>query len=277
MSGYEKIKQINVAALKDILRLACLHKTKAVHYASTYAVFNSDAYILAETVYETDLAGRGTGFIRGYDQSKWVAERICQLARDRGIPVSIYRAGFISGDSFFGTHNKMDPIALLLAVVLSNRSAFKIDLLLHLTPVDYCSLALVKLSLMPEAQNQTFHLVQEHPINCMDLLNWLRQEDYEIEFVEFSVWYDRLRELCRRNPAFFPILYLFSRQENQSFGDGENISALRFDSENVKRYLEPIYHCPKLDRTLLRRYFDYIAAPERDYQTAPDAQKVVNA
>lgn len=277
MSGYEKIRDINVNALKHVLRLACLRKTKAVHYVSTYAVFNSDAYTLAETVYETDLAGCGTGFIRGYDQSKWVAEKICQLARDRGIPINIYRAGFISGDSFSGTHNKMDPIALLFAVVLNNRSAFEIDLLLHLTPVDYCSLAMVKLSLNPDAQNKTFHLVQEHPINCMDLLNWLREEDHEIEFVAFADWYDRLKALCRRKPGFFPVLYLFSLKENQSFGDGENISSLRFDSENVKRYLDPIYQCPKLERTILRRYFDYISAPEREYQALPAVPAAVNA
>lgn len=269
MPGYQQLKAINVTALQQILRLACEHHTKAVHYTSTYAVFNSDAYRLAETVYETELAGTSTGFIRGYDRTKWVAEKICRLAKDRGIPVTIYRAGFISGDSFFGIHNKMDPVARMFAATLCMGAAFTIDALLHLTPVDYCSHALVRLSLHSETTNQIFHLVQEQPLSCMDVLGWLQAEGYDIEYVDFAEWYERLKALCRQYPAFFPVFYLFSLKENQSFGEDENISGLHFNASNVRRFLEPVYHCPPMLRTLLKRYFDYITAPERGYQIAP--------
>lgn len=269
MPGYQQLKAINVTALQQILRLACQHHTKAVHYTSTYAVFNSDSYRLAETVYETELAGGSAGFIRGYDRSKWVAEKICRIAKDRGIPVTIYRAGFISGDSYLGIHNKMDPVARMFAATLCAGAAFRINALLHLTPVDFCSLALVRLSLNPETTNQIFHLVQEEPPNCMQILGWLQEEGYEIEYVEFAEWYDRLKTLCRKHPTFFPVFYLFSLKENQSFGEDENIASLHFDASNVRRYLEPVYHCPKILKTLLKRYFDYITAPERGYQVAP--------
>ena len=103
----------------------------------------------------------------------------------------------------------------------------------------------------------------------MDVLGWLQAEGHDIEYVDFAEWYERLKALCRQYPAFFPVFYLFSLKENQSFGEDENISGLHFNASNVRRFLEPVYHCPPMLRTLLKRYFDYITAPERGYQIAP--------
>lgn len=266
MPGYEQLKATNVDGLRHVLRLAAARRTKSVHYSSTYAVFNSDAYALAETVYETPLAGTSDGFGRGYDRSKWVAEHIVRIARDRGIPVSIYRAGFISGDTYTGVHNKMDPVAQMFAVGLCTGKVFPIDALLHLTPVDFCSAALVRLSLNPDTLNQIFHLVQEQPLTCMQVLSWLEGDGFDLTYVDFPEWYDHLKILSQRHPAFIPVFYLCSLQKEQAFGDGENISSLQFDTTNVRRYLDPAYHCPGLHDGLLRRYFDYIASPDRGYQ-----------
>jgi len=266
MPGYDQLKAINVGGLKHVLRFACARRTKSVHYTSTYAVFNSDAYALAKTVHETRLTGSSDGFGRGYDRSKWVAEQIVRIAQERGIPVSVYRAGFISGDSHTGVHNKMDPVAQMFAVALCTGSVFRLEALLHLTPVDFCSAALVRLSLSPDAANQIFHLVQEHPLTCMQVVAWLQDEGYDLKYVEVPEWSEQLKALARKHPAFIPVLYLFSLQEQKPFGQDENISALHFDASNVHRYLEPVYRCPPMQSGLLRRYFDYISSPDRGYQ-----------
>ena len=44
----------------------------------------------------------------GYSQSKWVAERLVKIAASRGLPVSIYRPGTITGDSRTGISNLDD-------------------------------------------------------------------------------------------------------------------------------------------------------------------------
>jgi thioester reductase-like protein len=269
MPGYTQLKATNVDGLRHVLRLAAARRTKSVHYSSTYAVFNSDAYALAQTVYETPLVGTSDGFDRGYDRSKWVAEQIVRIARDRGIPVSIYRAGFISGDTYTGVHNKMDPVAQMFAVVLCTGKAFPIEALLHLTPVDFCSAALVRLSVTPGTINQIFHLVQERPLSCVQALRWLEGEGFDLTYVDFPEWYGHLKILSQTHPAFMPVFYLCSLRKEKAFGDGENISSLQFDTTNVRRYLDPAYHCPGLHDGLLRRYFDYIANPARGYQVLP--------
>lgn len=266
MPGYEQLKAVNVHGLKHVLRLACARRTKAVHYTSTYAVFNSDAYTLAERVYENRLVGTSAGFHRGYDRSKWVAEHVVGLAKQRGLPVTTYRAGFISGDTRTGIHNKMDPVAQMLAVTLCTGLAFPLEVMLHLTPVDYCSRALVKLSLQREAEGQIFHLVQGRPPTAEDVLDWMESAGFGVRLVEFSTWYERLKALCRRYPQFVPAFYLCSRDEARAFGEGENISALHFDASRVERLLPPAERCPLIDAPLLRRYFDYIASPARGYE-----------
>lgn len=277
MPGYEQMKAINVTGLTHVLRLACDRRTKIVHYTSTYAVFNADAYTMAARVYETRLTGSGDGFIRGYDRSKWVAEQIVRVAQERGVPVNIYRAGFISGDCATGIHNKMDPVAQVFAVALCTGYAFPINALLHLTPVDYCSEALIRLSLNPETTNGIFHLVQEHPLRALDIVEWLADEGYRLRIVEFPEWFEQLKQLCKRHPQFIPVLYLFSLKEATPFGEGENISGLQFDASNVHRHLGAAYHCPKLQSALLRRYFQYITSAERGYQVMPRQMTAVPA
>jgi thioester reductase-like protein len=267
MPGYDQLKAVNVGGLKNVIRFACARRTKSVHYTSTYAVFNAEAYELAKTVYENRLTGSSDGFGRGYDQSKWMAEQVVRIAQERGIPVSVYRAGFISGDSHTGVHNKMDPVAQIFAVALCTGLVFRIEALLHLTPVDYCSNALVRLSLNPATANQIFHLVQEQPLTCMEVVAWLQGEGYDLQYVDFAEWNAQLKVLARSNPMFVPAMYLFSRQK--PFGEGENISSLRFDATNVHRFLEPVYRCPSMHSALLRRYFDYLASADRGYQVRP--------
>lgn len=266
MPGYEQLKATNVTGVIHVLRFACERRTKSVHYASTYAVFNSDAYTLARRVYETRLAGTSAGFTRGYDRTKWVAEHLVGLAQQRGLPVAMYRAGFISGDSRTGIHNKMDPMAQMVAVTLCTGCAFPLEALLHLTPVDWCSRAMVRLSLLREAENQVFHLVQGRPLTAIELIDWMVGEGFGVKLVEFAAWYEQLKRLCRRYPQFIPAFYLSSRDEATAFGEGENISALQFDATNVERLLPLDARCPPLESPLLRRYLDYIAGPDRGYE-----------
>ena len=277
MSTYEQAKPINVTALQRLLRLACVHHTKAVHYSSTYAVFNAEAYSLAHTVYETELTGSDAGFGRGYDLSKWVAEKVCYEAQSRGIPVTVYRTGFISGDTRTGIHNKMDPISLTLAAVLRTGYTLNLANYLHLTPVDFCSQALVRLSLNPATTHRIFHLVQDHPLTGNQITAWLQEEGYRLELVSFEEWRRHLKEAARQHPEFMPLVYLFSVSESQVFGEGENIATLHFDSTNVRDLLDPIYHCPRLERSLLARYVDYILSVRLRRTRPTDASVAVPA
>ncbi len=269
MPGYEKLKNINVGGLIQILQLACSIQTKAVHYVSTYAVFNSDHYKSHERVFERELEGSGEGLPRGYDKTKWVAEKICGIAKQRGIPVTMYRAGFISGDTETGVQNVMDPLAQMLAVSLCTGYGANTTALMHLTPVDYCSLALAKLSLHASTENKIFHLVQDNPLNVQEVLDWLEQDGYQIQRVDFNKWYEELKKICTKFPVFLPVFGLLTLSQNRGFEANDNLATLQFDSSNVNQILEPVYRCPPIHHSILKRYFRYITSPDRGYIVIP--------
>jgi len=70
------------------LRLACLIKTKPVHFVSTNSVF-SPSYAQGNLIQESDPLGINHGLNAGYTQSKWVAEKLIMEARKRGLPITI--------------------------------------------------------------------------------------------------------------------------------------------------------------------------------------------
>ena len=66
-------------------------RAKPFHHVSTTAVFGSSNYPSGTVVREGDEPVHTTGFGNGYSQTKWVAEKLVRIARNRGLPVSIYR------------------------------------------------------------------------------------------------------------------------------------------------------------------------------------------
>ena len=104
---YSASKPTNVLGTQEILRLACQFKVKPIHYVSTDAVFDSSGYYGKE-VTESEPILHTEGIDLGYTQSKWVAEKLITIARNRGLPVSIYRPPLIAGDSQTGIWNTDD-------------------------------------------------------------------------------------------------------------------------------------------------------------------------
>lgn len=102
---YTAMRAANVGGTQEILRLASQIKLKSVHFVSSYAVFKSTGYFNKTSILEDDdLEDCGVVY-GGYAQSKWVAEKLLETALSRGIPVSIYRPGTITGHSQTGAYN----------------------------------------------------------------------------------------------------------------------------------------------------------------------------
>ena len=88
---YSVLKPANVLGTQEILRLASQIKIKPVHFVSTTSVFCPENYPENEVLLESDPLDYYQGLVGGYPQSKWVAEKLVMQARERGLPVTIYR------------------------------------------------------------------------------------------------------------------------------------------------------------------------------------------
>lgn len=148
MAPYPQLKASNVDSTVTMLQLAATKKPKWVHYVSTLVAAvdrDNDGWLL-EGVPQTDpaeLAG-------GYAQSKWVSEKLLAEAAQRGIGVTIFRPGFISGRSDNGTWPlENDHLLRVIKGCVQMGYASESNLTPNMAPVDFVSEAIIRIALSP--------------------------------------------------------------------------------------------------------------------------------
>ena len=188
---YESLRATNVGGTVEILRLAAHTRTKPVHLTSTYAV-RITAENRGQLVREDDPLPPFEKLLYGYGQTKWVGEKLVETARQRGIPVTIYRPGNITGHSQSGGSKTGDLLHSTVLICLRLGAAPERDVEFDVTPVDYVAQALMELSLQPESSGRDFHLTNPVPMQTRALNDWMQRSGLGVEFVPYGVWRDRL-------------------------------------------------------------------------------------
>jgi thioester reductase-like protein len=253
---YSTLKSANVLGTKEVLRLASTEKIKPVHFISTISVFsginNSGNQLISETAKIDDFTAPEGGYV----QSKWVADKLVSLGRDRGLPVTIYRPGGISGDSKTGVFNPNDFLYRLLIGCIELGAIPQGDVLDSLMPVDYVSRAIVNLSLQPESLGKAFHLVNSQRLDFNILTNLIRDFGYELQELSEQQWQAKLTDIAENQPEhpLYPLISLLS-----SSGDTQNAVSLKFDSQNTLEALGKTgVSLPPMDEKLLHTYLSYL-------------------
>ena len=260
---YTALKAANVGGTHEILKLAITHKIKPVHYISTIGVFLSSHLIPHQVVYEQDSLDHGGTLYGGYAQSKWVAEKLVSLAGERGLPISIYRPGTITGHSQTGACSTQDWLSLTLKSSVLLEMIPELETMLEMTPVDYVSGTIVHLSQQTSSLQQCFHLVNPQTSPWNQLVDFLRSFGYPVQLVSFEQWKQKIEtytiESSTSLASLLPLL--------QSHGDGNQVT---FDTQNVLQALaESPITCPPVSSQLLKTQLSYFI--RNNFLTAPTA------
>ncbi|MEH2071037.1 MAG: thioester reductase domain-containing protein [Nostoc sp.] len=259
---YSALKPTNVLGTQEILRLASKVKIKPVHYISTIAVFESPAYS-GKVVTESDPLIHSEGMKLAYSQSKWVAEKLVMIARDRKISVSIYRPPFISGHSQTGVWYKDDVICRTIKGCIQMGSIIDITDRLDLAPVDYISQSIVYLSRQKDFLGKAFHLNNPQPGSWNQLANFLRSFGYPIKHIAYKDWQVQLTHAVRskENPLYhllpfyhkqLPQKQLKQLQQYQQSTDPQLSCSVTQTALNDSSIV-----CPAVNAELLNTYFSY--------------------
>ncbi|WP_333377629.1 amino acid adenylation domain-containing protein [Microcoleus sp. B4-D4] len=254
---YSALKAVNVLSTQEVLRLACIIKVKPVHFVSTIGVFCSDTYEGYTLVREQDELPDSETLSEGYDRSKWVAEKLVMIAHSRGLPVYIYRPGFISGDSQTGICNTADLLRRILIGCIQMGKTPDLDMMVDMTPVDYVSQAIVHLSKQKELVGKAFHLVNPHPIVWNQLCDSIRSLGCSLERIPYKQWHFELLKSVENSPenALHPLVSLFSNETVIL----QTITSLYFDSQNaIDGLVGSCISCPPIDERLLNTYLSYL-------------------
>ncbi|MFF8016639.1 thioester reductase domain-containing protein [Streptomyces sp. NPDC007929] len=258
---YEALRAANVHGTREILRLAARHRTVPVHYISTVGVFNGPV-TPGVPLKVTDPTGPAEALPSGYLQSKWVAEQLVGVARDRGLPVSVHRVDVISGDSRNGACQTRDFVWLSLKGLLQAQAApAGVGGRFHLLPVDYVSAAIVGIS-QREPAGGTFHLFNRSSLSLADCVSYLRELGYRIEETDRERWSDTVRS--DRDNALLPLLHAFEMMTSDTDGFYPPIDTAETETALAGTGIS----CPPLTRELFATYVEFFVQ-EGHFPPAP--------
>ena len=256
---YKLLKNTNVLGTQEILRLACKQKIKPVHFISTISVFNIDKTAQVRVIREQDSIEQFQAPLGGYSQSKWAAEKLISIAGDRGLPVTVYRLGPISGSSETGAFNTNDFLYRLIIGYVNLGSAPAGKMLLDILPVDYVSKAIIYLSRNQASWGKAFHLIHHQPVSSNLLFKRLNAAGYKIERINYEEWYTKLIDIAKnyQEHILYPLVSFFSAQ---NYGEAQNKSFnLKFDCQNTLEGLDKsLIACPAIDKKLLDTYISFL-------------------
>jgi alanine racemase len=255
---YAALRNANVLGTQEALRLATQTRTLPVHYISTIDVFHTPQYQNQERIMESDPIDDCEGYTEGYSQSKWVAEKLVMAARDRGLPVCIYRLGMITGHSQTGGFQLGNLICRMIKGFIQLGCAPDLDLEMSLAPVDYTVKAIAHLSQQPNSIGQTFHVVSPHSLSLQHLIGDINQLGYEVSVIPYSEWQAKLLTLPSDN-ALTPAVSMFTQSASTPAPiESATFVAHTFDTRNTQAGLAgtPII-CPSIHAVVLQTYVAY--------------------
>lgn len=258
---YAALKPTNVLGTQEILRLACKFKVKPLHYISTDAVFDSSSYYGKE-VRESEPILYTEAIDLGYTQSKWVAEKLVTIARNRGLPVSIYRPPLIAGDSQTGLWNTDDFTCRFIKGCIQMGSMPNMNCGITIVPVDYVSRSIVYLSRQKESLGKAFHLNNPNFSSWGDVANWINAFGYPVRQISYEQWEAELSDMGSADNALSGLLPFFLRrwsEEQLTFAElGQRRVQLNCQ-ETVASLVGSAIVCPRVDSKLLDTYFSYLS------------------
>jgi len=258
VTPYEKLAAANVGGTREVLRLAGRARIKPVHFVSTLSAID----FAADVVSDRDPLPPGERVEGGYNQSKWVADRIAQDARAGGIPVSIHRPARVTGDSRTGAWNHADLFPSWIKACVQLGLIPESDAALNMTPVDFLAAAIVRLALDPNARNGTYHFFNNRTMPLARFADALRAKGFAIESVPYATWRRALVEAIGRGDdnALAPFIALFPEEDDSR--------EPRFDTAHTDDTLAALgLVCPAADEALVSTYLDFFIA--RGFLPAP--------
>jgi amino acid adenylation domain-containing protein/thioester reductase-like protein len=259
---YQTLKPVNVDGTRETLRLASRIRAKPVHYISTITVFAShgDADVISEEDQPAPPVLR-PNLPSGYAQSKWVAEQLAISAQSRGIPITIYRPGRITGDSRTGAWKLDNVPCRFLRGCIQAESIPEGRGEVSIIPVDYTSEAIVRLSLQKKSLGMFFHLMNPQITPWASLIDYLKSFGYPVQGRPYIEW----RRAIERSPenALYPLLPTLAGEN-----DYENDLAVQeivkgrktvFDCRNTTEGLAGSgIACPVADSSLIAKYLTHL-------------------
>ncbi|MGJ6960850.1 non-ribosomal peptide synthetase [Streptosporangium sp. G11] len=186
---YRRLRRANVDAVLEILRLAASGRvTTPVHLVSTLGVHLTPG---ERTVREDDPLPDPGPLHLGYDQSKWVADRLAGAARETGLPIAIHRPARVSADSRTGRSVPGDFLGRFFATC-ARLGAVPEGERIDMAPVDHVASAIVHLATSRAVGD--FHHHNPRVLTSEELAGGLREHGFPVRLMPGPRWRRLVRD-----------------------------------------------------------------------------------
>ncbi len=192
----EELRRANVTGTANVLQLAHDvhrdHGLSRLSHVSTAYVAGGRTGAISE-----DSLNDACGFYSKYELSKYEGELLVQQAKQQ-LPISVFRPGQVVGDSKNGAIKTFNTLYFPLRLYLTKRPTIipvTPSMMVNMVPVDYVADAITRLTFIPEAAGQNFHLVVpwEKLPTVGEIIDFLR------------VWAKQHLDLKLPRPVFLPL------------------------------------------------------------------------
>ncbi len=254
LASYAQLRPMNVDGTLDIIRLAAARRLKPVHYLSSISVL---AARTGSQMHEDTPLDAPANLLVGYNQSRWVSEHLFLQARQRGLPVNIYRPGLICGDNLTGICPPDDLIWLFVKTCIEIGAAPVSSHPSLLTPVDFVVDSILGLSRSLSGTGGNFHLVNPCSPSLSQLFELLAACGFPLRLVEESRWEEEVTSGALplpQNPLAAYVLFLPRHVLSQSATETQMDEFCR---NTIKGLFDTGVTCPAVDRERMRLYLDY--------------------
>jgi amino acid adenylation domain-containing protein/thioester reductase-like protein len=180
LQPFAAVRASNVDGTRHLIRLATTSAIKHLHLISTDAVLG-------------DISAATAGDNGGYVLSKRLAELLVSLAREHGLPASIYRMPRLSLDSRTAMGNPRDFGLQLLNAAVRNGIAPDLNLREMWIPVDEAARLVIATSLRRPDGGRFSVVTDGGAASLLGLVDMVREAGFPIGVKPAGEWVDHLR------------------------------------------------------------------------------------
>ncbi|HGM5493316.1 TPA: amino acid adenylation domain-containing protein [Serratia fonticola] len=167
---YSYMKHDNVGGLREVIRFTAHRRTKPLMLLSTISVYSwGHLHTGKRVMLESDDIDQNLPAVIsdiGYVRSKWVMEKIADLAASQGLPLMTFRLGYATSHSQTGVSASYQWWGRLVKTCIDSGTVPDLHNLREgLTTVDYMTRAIAHISRNPQALGKKFNLIHEHRNN----------------------------------------------------------------------------------------------------------------
>jgi len=213
LEPYRNLFASNVEGTRRLLQFAAAGPVTPVHYVSSLGATLIRPFENTRMVDEvTARSGLGTESILelplGYLETKWVTHRMIEEARRRGLPVTLYAPGLITGHSQTGM-DSLSSSQFVHALIKGSAQlgCFPDGLGWRFIPVDVVARDVVSCLLSPASINQDIYLDSTSLLSPELMAETLRRHGFDVRVVPYAAWRRKVLALAAaadtRN-ALFP-------------------------------------------------------------------------